>query len=240
MGITVTAGNSGAANNFSQRIENVRIFAGSTITISCYVKATSAASVGSQIVQSFGSGGSTTVVRGAGTFNFTTDWQRLSLTVDALSVLGKTLGTNHYLEIIWGLPVNQTRTYYFSEVQVEPGSIATDFEQRFPGEEFLLASRYFLPAGKGATGAVSSSSTVVLGLSFPQQMAQNPIISIRDTPAIWIIKSGAIINPSGTPSIVNVTPSNTGLTVTISGFSSLTANDAVVSTSNCFNVNADL
>jgi hypothetical protein len=239
MTIDVVAGSTGLVNNFHQKIESVRTLSGSTLTISGYVKASSAGRVVSQAVQNFGSGGSTAVVTTAGFIDFTTNWQRFSLTVETPSIAGKTLGTNHFLDIIFGLPAHETRTYYFAQLQVERGSIATDFEKRFIGEEFVLASRYFFPAGNGAVGAVSSSSTVVLGLSFPQQMIQNPVISIRDTPKVWIIKTGSIVTASS-PTITSVSPSNLGLSATISGFSGLTANDAVVSTSSCFNIDAEI
>lgn len=131
-----------------QRIEDVRTFAGQTVTFSFWAKQATAAatSLGTTLVQVFGTGGSTqvntTIISGQST---TTGWTRYSGTATLPSITGKTIGTNSYLAIqmsngslnnaldVWG-------------VQLEYGSKATPFETAsgtLQGE-LALCQRYYI------------------------------------------------------------------------------------------------
>ena len=85
-----------------QRIEDVRTFAGQTITVSFYAKADSARALSVSLSQNFGSGGSATVTpTGTPTENFTltTGWVRYTVNYAVPSISGKTIGTNSYLQL---------------------------------------------------------------------------------------------------------------------------------------------
>jgi hypothetical protein len=111
-----------------QKIEDVRTFAGQTVTISFWAKCnTGTVSSNGYYLQGFGTGGSTTVFANTGALTITTSWQRFSKTVAIPSVSGKTIGASSSLDFqilryaasnsvdIWG-------------VQVEAGSTATVFQ----------------------------------------------------------------------------------------------------------------
>jgi len=126
------AGSSSTYNVLNQRIEDVRTFAGQTVTFSFWAKASASISMATPpaLNQNFGSGGSSTVYPGfTGTAPaLTTSWQRFSFTTTVPSVAGKTIGAGSYLEIGFNMPLNTTFTIDIWGVQLEYGSKATPFE----------------------------------------------------------------------------------------------------------------
>ena len=73
-------------------------------------------------------------------------------------------------------------TWYITGVQLEVGSVATEFERRPYGTELALCQRYYLLYASGidvsiCTGAMYSSSLVFGGVSFPVSMRTAPTLS---------------------------------------------------------------
>lgn len=149
--------------NFSamyQNIEGVRTFAGSTATVSFWIKADATKQVAFDALQYFGTGGSpSATIDGIGASKFTigTAWQKIVHTITLPSVLGKNIGTasDDFLRIrIWfdaGSNQNaqtnalghQSGTFEIAQVQVEAGPVATPFERRPAGTELTLCERYY-------------------------------------------------------------------------------------------------
>lgn len=143
-----------------QGIENVRTFAGKTITVSFLARCDVAGSISVECAQVFGTGGSpsaavvglgTKIAIGTGTF------QKYSASFAIPSLAGKTLGANgdHYLEFSLWLDAganfnNRTQTLGqqnisldITDIQIEAGTVATEFERRLFAQEQMLAQRYF-------------------------------------------------------------------------------------------------
>ena len=162
----------------TQRIENVRTFAGQAITVSFWAKADSARTSLVVLYQNFGSGGSATTVQTAAV-TYSTAWTRYSFNFTVGSVSGKTIGTGSSVEIgarttaavgsildIWGF-------------QVEAGSVATAFQTAtgtIQGElaacqryywRTTLSSFAYAPVAVGM--AVSGTQAKVV-IPFPVQM----------------------------------------------------------------------
>ena len=153
------AGTGGTFNEYNQKIENVRTFAGQTVSVSFWAKAASTTVLPSLILrQEFGTGGSpstsvnTTV---ASSISVGTSWTRFTYTTTLPSLSGKTIGTSgtDNLTFILALPLNSTFTVDIWGVQVEPGSTATPFEQRPIGVELALCQRYYQMLKSGATNS---------------------------------------------------------------------------------------
>jgi hypothetical protein len=131
----------------AQLIEDVRTFAGRTVTVSFWAKADAARSMAFYLEQTFGSGGSSIVMPVYQTFNITTSWARYSVTFDIASVAGKTIGNNSYLYCAF----RQGSTTVGSQldlwgVQIEEGSVATPFVPAGGGSqqaELALCHRYY-------------------------------------------------------------------------------------------------
>jgi hypothetical protein len=114
----------------TQRIEDVRIYAGQTVTISFWAKADSARTLSLFFDQNFGSGGSAQVDFAATTIaSLTTSWARYTYTVAVPSISGKTIGTSSYLDFtLYLASPTGAITLDFWGIQLEAGSNATAFQ----------------------------------------------------------------------------------------------------------------
>ena len=180
----VTTGQSAAGDNSFLRhfIESVRTFAGQTITVSFWAKAsTGTPNISVEAIQNFGTGGSPSAnVTGsvaAGTTDkiaITSSWARYSATFTIPSISGKTIGTttDGFLGILlWtsaGSDFNtrtdslgtQSETIDFWGVQVEAGSVATAFQTATGtlAGELAACMRYYQEIQFGAGSAADGSN----------------------------------------------------------------------------------
>jgi hypothetical protein len=141
-----TAGSTATYFEFGQRMEDVQTLAGQTATVSFWAKASATTSVSGTLVQNFGSGGSSAVSIGAGSYSFTTSWQRFTATVSVTSISGKTIGSSSFLSFIFaGNSLTGSQTIDFWGLQIESGSIATPFQTATGSVQGELAAcqRYY-------------------------------------------------------------------------------------------------
>ena len=157
-----SAGSQGARQGIMHYIEGNRLV-GKTITVSFKARA-NAALTGC-------------IVRGIftnQTFNLTTGWVKHSFTGTGLAE-----GANTRLMFDFGLE-NTTWHVDLAEIQVEVGSVATDFEHRSYGEELALCQRYcyvFQNGSSGAhlgIGAQYNSTAINIALHLPTSMRASP------------------------------------------------------------------
>jgi hypothetical protein len=185
----ITTNGTSTFRGIRQRIEDVRTFAGQTVSFSFWAKAASNLTLSSvQYAQVFGGGGSGTV-EGSFTMNslsVTTSWQRFTGTVTIPSVSGKTITTNSYLAINIYMPATGTLDLW--GWQVEYGSKATPFQTATGTIQGELAAcqRYYYKwvdglgaGGVGASmglGANYNATQMNLTCSFPVTMRTNPTL----------------------------------------------------------------
>ena len=204
------AGTGGTYNVFSQKIEDVRTFAGQTATLSFWAKAGSAISMASTplLIQGFGSGGSGNVNNGpisGSAPSLTTSWQRFTFTYNVASIAGKTIGTGSSLNLEFYMPLNTTFSIDIWGVQVEYGSKATPFQKAgggSPQAELAMCQRYFIRYGGLAdTPFISASyysTTEAYGsLLFPVAMRVAPTPTVSAGTAINVFAGGSSRNTSG-------------------------------------------
>ena len=120
-----SAGSNNSTQGIMQYIEGLHLV-GKTVTVSFKVRGNAALS-----------GCKVRGIIAQQTFNLTTDWVKHSFTGTAIQD-----GSNTRLMFDWGLE-NTTWHVDIAEVQVEVGSVATDFEHRSYGEELRLCERYY-------------------------------------------------------------------------------------------------
>jgi hypothetical protein len=169
-----TAATTGTSNfNIKQVIEDVRTFAGQTVTFSFWAKSSGSRSIDVFIRQNFGSGGSGSVDSTPVAVSTTTAWQRFTYTVTLGSMTGKTIGTNSGVEIWPATTATVTggETVDFWGWQVEAGSTATAFQTAtgtIQGE--LAACQRYLPAISGLNntflGAALSTTSIFAPVIF--------------------------------------------------------------------------
>lgn len=171
------AGSGGTYQQIGTKLENVRLYAGQTVTLSFWAKADSARTLTPIISQVFGTGGSSGVDNTGGSVTLSTSWARYSITVSVPSISGKTIGTNSYLAVVFPLFINTTFTVDFWGVQLEAGSVATAFQTATGTIQGELAAcqRYY--QATGLIGVMSYSAVGVLGFTFPVQMRTTPTVS---------------------------------------------------------------
>jgi hypothetical protein len=189
MAVTSVAG-AGNRANLQQRIEDVRTFAGQQVTVSFWAKADAAKPISVELSQSFGSGGSPSVdTIGTTKTTLSTSWQKVTVTATMPSISGKTIGTNpdSWVQFnIWfdaGSDLNsrtdslgqQSGTFDIAQVQIEPGPVATPFEQRPIGTELALCQRYFqVLTSLRLTGNTTVGSELAWPIIYNTAMRANP------------------------------------------------------------------
>jgi hypothetical protein len=192
--LAVTGGSTaGDQTVLFQPIEDVRTFAGQTVTVSFWAKAAAGTpKLGVAFQQVFGTGGSAAVGGIATTFNLTTSWVRYTTTLSIPSITGKTIGTNNFLGLnfvltatssidsVYGTSVGvQTATFDIWGVQLEAGSIATPFRRNSPNIQAELAAcqRYYYRATPGIqyTPVAAGGIGVSGNLTFARFTAKHPV-----------------------------------------------------------------
>ena len=164
--ITVTGADDFA--RITQRIEDVTTLSGETVTFSFYAKYTTNAPTNMriQVAHIYGSGGSSaTIYNPVDDFTISTSWQRYSFTFTVPDQSGKTVGSGSSVYFRIMNPNNEISDFQIAQVQVEKGSVATDFEVRPIGEELNLCQRYFyktFPFGTTPAQNVSPGRTITL------------------------------------------------------------------------------
>ena len=145
--------------SFNQKIEDVRTFAGQTVTVSFWAKANATKDLTVELLQYFGTGGSPSsyVTATPQKFSISSTWTKYTKTFSVPSISGKTLGTdnNDYIDLAFWMDAgsdynsrtsslgNQSGTFEFAQVQIEKGSTATQFEHKRIGEIKRECYRYY-------------------------------------------------------------------------------------------------
>jgi hypothetical protein len=236
------AGTGATYNYLLQKIEDVRTFAGQTISISFWAKTSANTTIpGILIGQAYGSGGSpssfqyTTV---ATSIAVTTSWTKFTYTVSVPSLSGKTLGTNpdSSLHMFFSLPVNATFTFDVWGVQVESGTRATPFEQRPIGTELALCQRYFYSRRADNTDknwgwGWWEGNNAFITFVHPCEMRIAPAFSFNGTSGIQVVYPAvAWYNVSGTISNHHNGTKTSNMLVGVSGASVPQSTQALMAT----------
>lgn len=167
---------------FQQYIEDVRSFAGQTVTLSFWAKAGSAISINGNLGQQFGTGGSSFVDNAIPAVSVTTSWQRFSVTVAVPSIAGKTIGTSSYLKWTFSTASFNVNIDIWG-VQIESGNVVTPFTPAgggFPGAELALCQRYYVRNTGGdayshiGQGIANATNQAYIEMKLPVQMRVVP------------------------------------------------------------------
>jgi hypothetical protein len=177
-----TVGSTTIFRPFDQKIEDVRTFAGQTVTFSLWAKADSARSFTMNFQQNFGTGGSGAVGGGGQAQTLSTSWQRFTWTFAIPSISGKTIGTGSNLEIIIQQAASSGSVLDVWGIQLEAGSIATPFETATGtiAGELAACQRYYVRFTNGGVyqqigqGTASSTGGIGSSVPLPVQMRVTP------------------------------------------------------------------
>jgi len=203
-----TTGTAASYPSFNQRIEDVRKYAGQTITVSFWAKASSSCNANSAINQNFGSGGSSQVQTGYPSYYIGTSWQRISFQYNVPSIAGKTIGTSSYLEIqmlYFNAGTVMPGTVDVWGAQIEAGPTATQFTTASGsiGGELALCQRYYIRTTPGLSygtygfGFAQASTTAVVAVNLPVTMRTVPTTLDYSNLALQSGSYSSSVNASG-------------------------------------------
>lgn len=231
-----------ARSVIQQRIEDVRTFAGQTVTVSFWAKAGSGTpSVAANFQQVFGAGGSTTVNVNGQKSAITTSWARYSWTFSIPSVSGKTIGTASYLQLrLWTSSGSdessqnaslgiQSATIDFWGVQVEAGSVATAFQTATGTIQGELAAcqRYYWrmtsPAAASPFGNAYATSTTAgyAHINYPVEMRTSSGVTLDYSTIAFYLPGTAVY---GATAATISTNTRLMALLSVTGMTGLTAN----------------
>ena len=177
--------------NIHTRIEDVERIQGQ-VTLSFWAKGSNPAGGNIQInrTQQFGSGGSADVQAEIDTFTVDGTWTKKTFTFTLPSISGKTIGGGSYLGIDFRQPAGDDGsaawTLDITNVQLELGATATDFEMRSYADEFLACQRYFRKYGGAAAyqrvgiGYFSNTTRLECPLTLAPVMRTTPTMTVSD------------------------------------------------------------
>jgi hypothetical protein len=228
-----TTGQSAASDNtrYRYKVEDVRIFAGQTVTLSFWAKAGSGTpSIAAYFVQVFGSGGSTAVTINGQKKAITTSWARYTITLAIPSISGKTLGAGSYLELLLTTSAGtdydtrtdslgvQTATIDIWGVQLEAGSVATAFQTATGTIQGELAAcqRYYLSWASGTSQAIGAAYNTAAGtmgtnVFFPVTMRIAPALVIATGTNFYRFERNSGTDDMDSLTIWKATPQSTGM-----------------------------
>lgn len=184
-----------------QRINNVRNFAGQTVTVSFFARGP-ATTVQVRATQVFGSGGSADVSVVSG-YTLTGTFARKDVTLAVPSISGKTIGTGDtYLEIDivfqqpgdpGGVVLGQ---YDFADCKIQPGAIATPFIRRPTTDELIRCLPFFqrIYAQTGSSQGLLYSGfcnavNTMAGTMHYSRMRALPALSLSNVADVQVISS---------------------------------------------------
>ena len=211
----------------SHRIEDVRTFAGQSVTYSFWAKADANCTISVSSTQVFGTGGSAAVDALATTSQaITTSWVRYSFTYTVPSISGKTIGTNSYINVRFNHPNGQNSTVDIWGLQLEEGSVATAFQTATGTLQGELAAcqRYYYRQTAGsvyawmAYGGCQNTTNGQCGLVLPVQMRVVPTaleysnVRITDSSYAGTLTSLSLATSESSPNLADIQVVATGIT----------------------------
>jgi hypothetical protein len=232
----ITTLGSGSGVYLVNRMEDVRTFAGQTVTLSFWAKANANVTINAQFDQRFGTGGSATVnTMISSSIAVTTSWTRFTRTVAVPSVSGKTIGASSMLQFFFNWTPTASQTVDIWGVQIEAGSTATAFQTATGTIQGELAAcqRYYYRQtvstnyGYLAFGMCNNSTSAKIQIPLPVPLRVVP--TSLDSPTASTLRvtdgtTGTTLN--GTPTLDSDT-SNSSVTFNVGVASGLTQYRAI-------------
>lgn len=210
----------------SQSIESVRTFAGQTITVRFWARSSIAnKTIGVNLLQNFGTGGSS-VVPGAGQLvTLSSTWQQFSITIVVPSIASKTIGTDDCLRLQFWVQAGSsvasqsgaamswggTGTIDIANVVAMPGlSLPSRIEPRLISQELDLCQRYYEEIQVTADGYLLAGTPINVFIPFKQnKRVGNPLCT--QTPSTASNINLNAIFPNNSTAAYNATIPATGV-----------------------------
>jgi len=225
------------------RVEDVTQFNNNSFILSFYAKASTSVTLDTRVYENYGSGGSATVtVVAAGSQNktITTSRQRFTISFTTSDMSGKTIGSSNYLEFSFHPTLVSGANWEFDSVQLEKGTVASDFENVPYDVNLRRCQRYYFkinpnganggPVYPGRTNGGYDVQNIGIDCPVPLRIG-NPSITIQSGTIMQVWANTFSQTSAGGGSVTGLvdTGSNSNrLMVNTNGFSGLTGNFSAV------------
>lgn len=202
----------GAYQVISQRIENVRTFAGKKAVLTFWGYCTTDRDIAISFRQYFGTGTLGESIRATVNFNgdikkvaVTDSWQKYTVVVDVPDVVYSPFSdigsyNTDYLQVMFWFSAgsdfdddtdslgHQTGQFYLADIQFERGDVATEFERRPLSVEALLCYRYYWKKKIGQVNANAYADNAIVTYRFW------PPVPMRTIPTAASVFTGATLS----------------------------------------------
>jgi hypothetical protein len=166
-----------------QLIEDVHTTQGKPVTLTFWARTQMADDPTISFTQKFGTGGSAATTAHSEVVDCTTSWQKFTITTTLPSISGKTVGIGSSLQISFAFSGTLNSYLEIAQVQLEVGSVATDFEHRSYGEILADCQRFY------QIGAVSSYDHADNAIRYITGMF---VVQMRTTPTM--VKTNVLVS----------------------------------------------
>jgi hypothetical protein len=186
MRYAVTAAGSGNTfQDLNHTIEDVRTFAGQTVTLSFWAKADATRSLSLLWRREYNNYAGADQFSMGSALSLTTSWRRYSVTYTVPSLSGITVGINSNVRLIFRMAAATTQTVDIWGVQLEAGQTATPFRRNansIQGELAACQRYYWRSFGGGSFSAYPSTGHFISSTSYWGQIV--PPVPMRITPTV--------------------------------------------------------
>ena len=195
---------SNSSLTIGQKIEDVSIVSGKALTVSFKGKSTT-----SQQIRVYGyyydTSGSLITSGSIGTVTLSTSLTDYAVSFTAPDLSASSIkGTTSYMLLRFDTTAVNTTNYTLTELQLELGSVATDFEHRSYGEELALCQRYFewvCQAGDSIGGSEGWSGGSYVPYKLQVEKRASPTITPLGSAYIFDAGGAHLYNTIGTGAI---------------------------------------
>jgi hypothetical protein len=180
--LSVTTSTAGFWRIF-HKIEDVSRLAGKTVAFSFWAKADVSMTIAPHFTQVFTSvGGQNTDVTLGSTANVTTSWQKFTATIDTTSLTSKTFDPiTDYTVLEFYYPAATTFSCDIANLQLEEGSVATEFENMSQARVLHDCMRYFQTINDAPGICVSTTSVNIIVPLRPFMRTKPTVFGISGT-----------------------------------------------------------
>jgi len=186
-------------------IENPLDFNGKTLTLSFYAKSNTSLTNSGQAWVYYNNGANSFQV-GTFTDTFTTSWVKYTHTFTMptnLEVYANTHSLN--ISLLRALSASSGDSAEIAQVQLELGSVATEFEHRSYGEELALCQRYYQKGPTSATypGFSNGTSMVYFTVPLTTPLRASPTLTRSGGGNWYALKHNGHNSSNNTPEVVS-------------------------------------
>jgi hypothetical protein len=178
---------------FEQLLEDLRKFAGKTMTASFWARCNDTSGINIEIdaLNYYGASGSSAEFSQINQISIDTNWKKYSITINTPSAIGKIIELDSFFALRFFLPLNKTFQLDLSSIKLEDGNIATPFEAENSAVELSKCQRYFeksynldIKAGTAAgailwlNGAYADTYLAMTSIQFKERKRVAPSVTI--------------------------------------------------------------